>query len=96
MNNSSNNALEPGSELPAFAKPLVGFASGEDELFSFLKTDIGPEFYWTPEESFLLAFPRLPAGHCATGTANNASTSKRLKKIKFTGPACPQKKISGI
>ncbi len=34
MNNSSNNALEPGSELPAFAKPLVGFASGEDELFS--------------------------------------------------------------
>lgn len=57
MNDRANNALEPGSELPAFAKPLVGFASGEDELFSFLKADIGPEFYWTPEEAFLSAFP---------------------------------------
>jgi hypothetical protein len=36
---------------------LVGFASGEDELFFFLKADIGPEFYWTPEEAFLSTFP---------------------------------------
>ncbi len=36
MNQKSNNALDPGSELPAFAKPLVGFALGEDELFSVL------------------------------------------------------------
>jgi hypothetical protein len=57
INDRANNALEPGSELPAFAKPLVGFASGEDELFSFLKADIGHEFYWTPEEAFLSAFP---------------------------------------
>ena len=57
MNNRANNALEPGSELPAFAKPFVGFASGDDDLFSFLKSDIGPEFYWTPEEAFLSAFP---------------------------------------
>jgi epoxyqueuosine reductase len=57
MNNLANNALEPGSGLPAFAKPLVGFASGEDELFYFLKADIGPEFYWTPKEAFSSAFP---------------------------------------
>lgn len=57
MKDSANNALEPDSKLPAFAKPIVGVASGEDELFSFLKTDIGPQFYWTPEEAFLLAFP---------------------------------------
>ncbi len=56
MNNLANNALEPGSELPAFTKPLVGFASGEDELFYFLKADIGSEFYWTPEEAFSSAF----------------------------------------
>jgi epoxyqueuosine reductase len=62
MNNPANNALEPGSEFPAFAKPLVGFASGEDELFYFLKTDIGPEFYWTPEEAFSSAFPDEKAG----------------------------------
>ncbi len=53
----ANNALEPGSELPAFAQPLVGFALGEDDLFFFLKSDIGTEFYWTPEEAFLSAFP---------------------------------------
>lgn len=57
MNLRANNSLEPGSELPAFAKPLVGFALGEDDLFFFLKSDIGPEFYWTPEEAFLSAFP---------------------------------------
>lgn len=39
-----------------FAKPLVGFASGEDDLFPFLKADIGPDLYWTPEDAFALAF----------------------------------------
>jgi len=57
MKNISNNSLEPGTITPAFNKPLIGFAFGEDELFSFLKADIGPEFYWTPQESFLSAFP---------------------------------------
>ncbi len=58
----TNNHIEPGSTLPAFAKPLVGFASGEDELFDFIKTDIGPEFYWTPAEAFSLAFPAEQVG----------------------------------
>lgn len=57
MSDLTNNALGPGSELPAFERPLVGFASGEDELFYFLKDDIGSEFYWTPEEAFASAFP---------------------------------------
>jgi len=57
MENPINNSLESGSDLPAFGKPLVGIAVGEDELFRFLKADIGPDFYWTPEEAFLLAFP---------------------------------------
>lgn len=57
MSNITNNALCPESELPAFDTPLIGFASGEDELFNFLKNDIGADFYWTPKESFLLAFP---------------------------------------
>ena len=57
MNNLVNNALEPGSDLPAFAQPLLGFASGKDDLFYFLKADIGPEFYWTPAEAFSSAFP---------------------------------------
>jgi len=57
MADRANNGIEPGSKLPAFAQPLVGFASGADDLFSFLKADIGPEFYWTPKEAFLTAFP---------------------------------------
>jgi len=57
MENPANNFLEPDSDVPAFAKPLVGFALGEDELFTFLKTDIGPDFYWTPEQAFSLAYP---------------------------------------
>ncbi len=51
-----NNALTPESEFPAFAEPLVGCAAGDDPLFAFLKQDIGPEFYWTPQEAFRTAF----------------------------------------
>ncbi len=57
MTNHDNNAIEPGSTLPAFATPLVGFASGDDDIFTFLKTDIGKDFYWTPLEAFSHAFP---------------------------------------
>ncbi len=57
MDNPANNCIEPGSEVPAFANPLIGCAAGEDKLFSFLKTDIGPDFYWTPDEAFAIAFP---------------------------------------
>lgn len=57
MADRANNAIEPGSDLPAFDTPLLGCASGADPLFAWLKQDIGPEFYWTPEEAFRLAFP---------------------------------------
>lgn len=57
MNDLSHNALEPGAKLPAFSKPLVGIASGDDELFRFLKKDIGPNFFWQPEDAFAAAFP---------------------------------------
>lgn len=57
MDDPDNNAVEPGSELKAFSTPLVGFASGDDELFYFLKEDIGSDFYWTPTEAFSSAFP---------------------------------------
>lgn len=56
MSDPQNNALEPGSEVPAFATPLVGTAMASDPLFDFLKEDIGPEFYWTPLEAFSAAF----------------------------------------
>ncbi len=55
-----NNALAPGSDVPAFAEPLVGCAAGDDSLFAFLKQDIGPEFYWTPREAFQTAYPARP------------------------------------
>jgi ferredoxin len=52
-----NNVIEPGSGLRAFDVPLVGFSHGDDDLFNFLKRDIGFDFYWTPEDAFLSAFP---------------------------------------
>ncbi len=57
MADQLNNAIEPGSRVQAFDKPQVGFASGADELFAFIKNDIGAEFYWTPQQVFSLAFP---------------------------------------
>ena len=57
MANLANNGLEPGSHSPAFDKPLVGFAAGDDGLFAFLQQDIGADFYWTPQEAFTLAYP---------------------------------------
>lgn len=57
MNDPVNNAIEPGSQLPAFSQPLIGCANGADDLFTFLKEDIGSDFYWTPLEAFSHAFP---------------------------------------
>ncbi|WP_205749254.1 epoxyqueuosine reductase [Desulfopila sp. IMCC35008] len=52
-----NNRLGPDSDLFAFGEPLVGFAAGNDPLFAFLQEDIGPDFYWTPEIAYRIAFP---------------------------------------
>jgi len=52
-----NNALAPGLDFPGFDAPLVGYASGADPLFAWLRDDIGPDFYWTPAQALQLAFP---------------------------------------
>ena len=62
MAEPSNNFIEPGSNEPAFDEPLVGISSGMDELYRFLKNDIGADFYWTPLEAFLSAYPHEHAG----------------------------------
>ncbi len=56
MEQHENNCIEPGSNLPAFDAPLIGIAAGDDELFSFLKEDIGSDFYWNPAEAFSAAY----------------------------------------
>lgn len=57
MSDRHNNAIDPESPLPAFDTPLLGCASGEDPLFTRIKADIGPDFYWTPQDAYRLAFP---------------------------------------
>lgn len=57
MDDRAHNALFPGSDMPAFDTPLIGYADGADPLFTRIKEDIGPEFYWTPGQAFALAFP---------------------------------------
>jgi hypothetical protein len=59
MGNRLNNAIMPGTDLAAFGEPLVGYASGDDPLFEFLKEDIGSDFYWTPLAAFKAAYPDI-------------------------------------
>jgi epoxyqueuosine reductase QueG len=53
-----NSLMNPQNE-PAWDKPLVGFAKGNDPLWDEYKKHIG-DFYWTPQEIFGLAFPSSP------------------------------------
>jgi ferredoxin len=53
---SHTNTLKMDPPEPAWDDFLVGFASGADPLFEFLKRDIG-DFYWLPEEAYRIAFP---------------------------------------
>ncbi len=53
---SSANSLENGTCEPAWDAPQFAYARGDDLLFDQLKNDIG-EFYWTPAEAYLLAYP---------------------------------------
>ena len=48
-----NNNLGPGTTGKAWDGFLVGFSSGADELYAFLKQHIG-DFHWTPAEAFAL------------------------------------------
>ncbi len=57
LDDINNNSIMPKSNLRAFDKAQVGCAKGDDPLFSFIKTDIGPDFYWTPDQAFMAAFP---------------------------------------
>ncbi|MBR0596992.1 epoxyqueuosine reductase [Sinanaerobacter chloroacetimidivorans] len=40
---------------PMWNLPMIGFASGSDELFRFYKEHIG-DFYWSPSEAFSLKY----------------------------------------
>ena len=54
------NTLQHDTREPAWADPLVGFARGEDAIWSQYKDVVGP-FHWLPEEIFALTFPDLDA-----------------------------------
>jgi epoxyqueuosine reductase QueG len=58
FNATSENSLMNPQREPAWDKPLVGFANGNDPLWDEYKKHIG-DFYWTPPEIFALAFPSL-------------------------------------
>ena len=58
---SPENSLKNSANERAFDTPLVGFSSGDDQLYQDYKTHVG-SFHWTPEEVFALAFPDLKVG----------------------------------
>ncbi len=45
-----------GSREPAYGRPLLGHAAGDDPLWARFKDVVHPE-HWTPVEAFNLAFP---------------------------------------
>jgi hypothetical protein len=55
---SSKNILGGNYSEKAWESPLVGFSRGDDELYSFLKEDIG-DFYYTPLEIFSMTYPNI-------------------------------------
>jgi epoxyqueuosine reductase len=57
---TADNTLKNAENEPAWEKPLIGFARGNDALWEELKRDIGP-FYTTPTEIFDTAFPSIHA-----------------------------------
>lgn len=59
FSSSPANTMGYPSVEPAWDNPRLAVARGDDPLFAWLKSDIGP-FLWTPEEAFALAFPGDP------------------------------------
>lgn len=57
---SSENNLGGRFNEKAWGSPIVGFSKGDDDLYSFMKQDIGG-FYWTPNEIFKITFPEIDA-----------------------------------
>lgn len=58
INESPENTLKNNLNEKAWAVPLIGFSNGADPLYQFYKKDIG-EFYLTPYEIFIDAFPNV-------------------------------------
>jgi epoxyqueuosine reductase QueG len=59
FNESEENSLMNTQNEPAWSKPIVGFAKGNDPLWEEYKRHIG-DFHWTPAEIFELAFSSSP------------------------------------
>ena len=53
------NDMQRETPEPAWDAPLIGYARGDDALFSLFKDVVAP-FHWTPQEVFALAFPDRP------------------------------------
>ena len=63
-----NNNLGDGTTGKAWGGFLVGFSSGADELYPFLKQHIG-DFHWAPAEAFALGMAAEGAAVLADGPA---------------------------
>lgn len=62
FNNMKSNNLEVIGEpdIAIWEEPLIGYASGDDEYFEFLKEHIG-DFHWSPSEAFSLKYSDCPS-----------------------------------
>ena len=88
MTHRDNNAIEPGSTHAAFDEPLLGCVRGDDPIFAFFKEDIGPAFYWTPEEAYAAAFPgeRIASGELCVVAWVLPQTERTRRAHRKAGP----------
>lgn len=79
VNNSPDNNMGITNEK-AWGQPIIGFASGADELFKKIKEDIG-DFYWQPIDIFKLTYPDADV------------TAEELTVISWIHPQTEQTKL---
>ncbi len=59
---SPANDMEAAAPEPAFGRPILGVAAGDDPLWAMYKQEYVGDFHWTPAEAFNLGFPEEQAG----------------------------------
>lgn len=78
------NALRDIDSSPIWDEPLVGFADGDDELFTLYKSVVAPE-HMTPREA--LAIPALPHLGVVSWILPVAAETRRSNREMTDGPS---------
>jgi epoxyqueuosine reductase len=93
-----NNSLGPDNAGRAWDEFVVGFSSGADDLYGFLKDHIGA-FHWTPAEAFELggvtsAKPRPEELTVVSWALSQTESTKAANRAQTRFPSEPWSRVS--